>query len=44
MSRRLAVALVFAASAASLAQVRTAFPEKRGFKLTDFPRIVKLAE
>jgi cyclase len=26
------------------AQVRTAFPEKRGFKLTDFPRTVKLAD
>jgi cyclase len=26
------------------AQVRTAYPEKRGFKLTDFPRTVKLAE
>jgi len=25
-------------------QVRTAYPEKRGFKLTDFPRTVKLAE
>jgi cyclase len=33
---------VFAASAA--AQVRTAFPEKRGFKLTDFPRTIKLAD
>ena len=26
------------------AQVRTAYPEKRGFKLTDFPRTVKLAD
>jgi cyclase len=26
------------------AQVRTAFPEKRGFKLTDFPRTVRLAD
>src|SRR5262249_33684290 len=26
------------------AQPRTAFPDKRGFKLTEFPRIVKLAE
>ena len=25
-------------------QPRTAFPEKRGFKLTDFPRVVPLAE
>jgi glyoxylase-like metal-dependent hydrolase (beta-lactamase superfamily II) len=28
----------------SEAQVRTAYPEKRGFKLTDFPRTVKLAD
>ena len=26
------------------AQVRTAYPEKRGFKLTDFPRTIKLAD
>jgi glyoxylase-like metal-dependent hydrolase (beta-lactamase superfamily II) len=26
------------------AQPRTAFPEKRGFRLTDFPRVVKLAD
>ncbi len=26
------------------AQVRTAFPDKRGLKLTDFPRVVKLAD
>ena len=26
------------------AQPRTAYPEKRGFKLTDFPRLVKIAE
>jgi len=25
-------------------QVRTAYPDKRGFKLTDFPRTIKLAE
>jgi len=31
-------------AAPSVAQVRTAYPEKRGFKLTDFPRTVKLAE
>ncbi len=36
------VALALAVTAA--AQVRTAFPEKRGFKLTDFPRVVKLAD
>src|SRR4029079_14359643 len=28
----------------SAAQVRTAYPGKRGFKLTDFPRVVKLAD
>ncbi len=30
--------------AAAGAQVRTAYPENRGFKLTDFPRTIKLAE
>ena len=39
----LCVALVLSA-APLLAQVRTAYPEKRGFKLTDFPRTVKLAD
>lgn len=39
-----AVVLCLAASIPASAQVRTAFPEKRGFKLTDFPRTVKLAE
>ena len=29
---------------ASAAQVRTAYPDKRGFKLTDFPRTIKLAD
>ena len=38
----LSVVLVLPAPLA--AQVRTAFPEKRGFKLTDFPRTVKLAD
>ena len=45
------VALVSALSAAvvlmaapSAAQVRTAFPDKRGLKLTDFPRTIKLAD
>jgi len=38
----LSVALLLAAPSA--AQVRTAYPEKRGFKLTDFPRTVKLAD
>ena len=39
-----AVVLWVVASVPAAAQVRTAFPEKRGFKLTDFPRTVKLAE
>ena len=44
------VALGVAAAGASFdsiaqdRQVRTAYPEKRGFKLTDFPRTVKLAD
>lgn len=38
----LSVALVTAGPSA--AQVRTAYPEKRGFKLADFPRVVKLAD
>ena len=36
--------VVLALAATVSAQVRTAFPEKRGFKLTDFPRTVKLAD
>jgi glyoxylase-like metal-dependent hydrolase (beta-lactamase superfamily II) len=43
--------LVFAVGLAILvglssvaAQVRTAYPEKRGFKLSEFPRTIKLAE
>lgn len=39
-----AVVLCLAASIPASGQVRTAFPEKRGFKLTDFPRTVKLAD
>ena len=36
---------VMAALAAPLAaQARTAYPEKRGLKLTDFPRLIKLAD
>ncbi len=31
-------------SALSAAQVRTAYPDKRGLKLTDFPRVIKLAD
>jgi glyoxylase-like metal-dependent hydrolase (beta-lactamase superfamily II) len=36
------VALVL--SVTSTAQVRTAYPEKRGFKTSDFPRTIKLAD
>src|SRR5918994_2605541 len=39
----LSVALV-SLSALSAAQVRTAYPEIRGFKLSEFPRTIKLAE
>lgn len=38
----LLVTLVF--SVPSFAQVRTAYPEKRGLKLSEFPRVVKLAD
>jgi glyoxylase-like metal-dependent hydrolase (beta-lactamase superfamily II) len=38
----LSVALVL--SVTSTAQVRTAYPEKRGFKTSDFPRTIKLAD
>jgi glyoxylase-like metal-dependent hydrolase (beta-lactamase superfamily II) len=40
----LSVAAVVALAAPSFAQVRTAYPEKRGFKLSEFPRTVKLAD
>jgi len=41
----LAVALsVVAGSVTAEAQPRTAFPEKRGFQKSDFPRVVKIAE
>jgi hypothetical protein len=36
-------ALVFL-SVPSAAQVRTAYPEKRGVALSEFPRTIKLAE
>jgi glyoxylase-like metal-dependent hydrolase (beta-lactamase superfamily II) len=46
--RKLIVALgigaVIAASLPVVAQVRTAYPEKRGFKLSEFPRTIKLAD
>ena len=37
-------AVLLFASIPAHAQVRTAFPDKRGFKLSDFPRVVKLAD
>jgi glyoxylase-like metal-dependent hydrolase (beta-lactamase superfamily II) len=40
----LSAALVLALSAAVTTQVRTAYPEKRGVKLSEFPRVVKLAD
>ena len=39
----LSVALALVA-VPSEAQVRTAYPEKRGFKLSEFPRTIKLAD
>jgi cyclase len=42
--RLAAAALCLACAVPALAQPRTAFPEKRGLKLTDFPRLVKIAE
>ena len=39
----LSAALVFI-SVPSVAQVRTAYPDKRGFKLSEFPRTIKLAD
>lgn len=38
-----AVVASTAVSTSANAQVRTAYPEKRGLKLTEFPRLVKLA-
>src|SRR5688500_8568151 len=40
----LSVALVCLSALSAAAQVRTAYPEKRGFKLSEFPRTIKLAE
>ena len=40
----LTAALVALVVAPLAAQPRTAFPDQRGFKLTDFPRVVKLAD
>ncbi len=38
------VVLVLGLASAAAAQVRTAYPDKRGLKLTDFPRVIKLAD
>jgi cyclase len=40
----LAAAALVAIAAGASAQPRTAFPEKRGFKLSEFPRVIKLAD
>jgi glyoxylase-like metal-dependent hydrolase (beta-lactamase superfamily II) len=40
----LGLCAVLAASVPVVAQVRTAYPEKRGFKLSEFPRTIKLAD
>jgi cyclase len=40
----LAVAAAMALVTSAAAQPRTAFPDKRGLKPTDFPRVVKLAD
>ena len=40
----LTVVAVMSMSEPASAQVRTAYPDKRGFKLSDFPRTIKLAE
>jgi cyclase len=40
----LGVVLTFLVSLSALAQVRTAYPEKRGVPLSAFPRTIKLAE
>ena len=40
----LSVALVLLSVSFAAAQVRTAYPDKRGLKLTDFPRTIKLAD
>ena len=40
----LSAALVVTLAAAPAAQIRTAYPEKRGVKLSDFPRVVTLAD
>ena len=45
MIRRLIlVPLIVACAATAVAQPQASYPEKRGFKLTGFPRLVKIAE
>ena len=39
-----ALSAALVVSVPSAAQVRTAYPEKRGFKLSEFPRTIKLAD
>jgi glyoxylase-like metal-dependent hydrolase (beta-lactamase superfamily II) len=40
----LSATLVLSSAVPSAAQVRTAYPDKRGVKLTEFPRTIKLAD
>ena len=40
----LSVALALSMAVPAMAQVRTAYPDKRGLKLSEFPRVVKLAD
>ncbi|HJU75443.1 MAG TPA: hypothetical protein VJ717_16990, partial [Gemmatimonadaceae bacterium] len=42
--RRMLLLVLLAFSKAALAQVRTADPVRRGLQLSDFPRIVQLAD
>ena len=40
----LSVALALSIAVPAVAQVRTAYPDKRGLKLSEFPRVIKLAD
>ena len=40
----LLTAFVLSVATLSALQIRTAYPEKRGFKLSEFPRVIKLAD
>jgi cyclase len=44
MRSALLLAVTLFLAVPSLAQVRTAYPEKRGLKLSEFPRVIKLAD